>query len=299
MIRKSPIVVFLAIVSVVVALSLTNSAKDSSEKVGAVQQKSVLPLWAAIVQSDNVSRTIDRVNQTNFVACMESNGVKVPVVEMIYSAPSDSERLANRYLAPRTNTKGQVGYLLLGASDSERPSSDPVLVSKAYQLAAGGTETLASGVVYSLSGRQIGGYELRNGCLGTSLIKTYGSIEDYSEFVTLQAQASDLAATSYFQLRSNVAFQKLSDSWAKCMRETGFNYSSIFAPSDATWPPPHPSAIEEKTARADLKCRTVAGATPTNLATIEATIQTDLIEQYQFSLGPLSTITKKIIDRNS
>jgi hypothetical protein len=230
---------------------------------------------------------------------MKGQGIETDPVFLTPPVQTDENQLARRYLAPRTNAQGQSGYTLISSTESTADQPSPIDQTAAYKRAANGTHLLASGVINSVSGRAIGGFEIRDGCLGTSILKTYGSIDAYEKFVRLQMQAADLAGTSYARLRTNKLFLLLSDEWSKCMREKGFAYKSLFAPSDEAWPAPHPSKLEQETAQADNKCRTEVGASPREIARIESAIQIDLTEQFQFSIEPLLRISEQIVDKNS
>jgi hypothetical protein len=237
--------------------------------------------------SADASWALDRALSRGIAACMEQQGFAYPTPQLERPAPrAIDEFLGKRYGAPTERPDGTAGY----SFDEEEGSTTTIVPppteeqqTEAYQRALYGGPA-PSIPIYGVGGGQVGSVQVgADGCMGSSLIDLFGSLEAYAEYNQTQHTVETIAADSFVRLYTDPVAIEASKEWAACMSDQGFSegtngpYKTPLDPSNQDWPSPRPSGLESATATADLECRSKTEVDG-RLAAVEAEWQTELLE---------------------
>lgn len=125
----------------------------------------------------------------------------------------------------------------------------------------------------TLTGAELGGFEVHQGCIGRAQDALYGSTDQLLRYVALRATLEQRAFDLLERVRSSPQFIELSQSWSDCMQRSGYAFGSPFEPASFPWTEGRLSDVERQTAIADVTCKSHLGYREQ----VEALVQTEVV----------------------
>lgn len=205
--------------------------------------------------------------------------------------------------SPTSEVAAVRGYLLPGQGvPVDNPDGDSGLGNDAYQHALYGDvidnwelgpgETVPEGFA-------VGG-PIMDGCRPTAqrAIQGVGDPRAAWRIFDYFYQMQGIESPATHEITSNPDYQLAVTAWSACMKEAGYDYTTLEQPPNDGWSSPRPGPAEVATATADASCKASSGLTNLGDQLFDQ-ITTDWFSQHPTSYAEITDYVKGVTDRST